>query len=143
MRFILYLFALLILAQPVGAQCVDIPSCKGAEVEARLRGAQYAKETAAAMPTPMPRPTKTPMPPTQTYTPVPPTETATPIPATQTAVPTVRPSETVVIVPTVEPRAVEVVKVEPQWVRVAATAVGVPLFLYLVFWAIKRFRLMM
>lgn len=102
MRFILCLFALFIFAQPVSAQCVDIPSCKGAEVESRLRGLQMVRETEEARPTNPPKPTKTPIPPTSTYTPIPPTKTNTPEPvATATAIPTVQPSATALIVPTV------------------------------------------
>lgn len=96
MRLILLVFALLALVQPVSAQCNDIPSCKGAEVEARERRFQMLRETEEAKPTSTPRPTQTPRPtmtatatsaPTQTPKP---TSTNTPQPvATATVVPSV------------------------------------------------------
>lgn len=131
MRLILLVFALLALAQPVSAQCIDIPSCKGAEVEARERRFQMLRETEAALPTQAPRPTKTPIPPTLTYTPMDqPTATNTPQPV---ATATVAPSVTVV--PTEPVR--EVLRIEkpeplPLWIRIPGAAIAVGLILFAV-----------
>lgn len=132
MRLILLVFALLALAQPVSAQCIDIPSCKGAEVEARERRFQMLRETEAALPTQTPRPTKTPIPPTLTYTPMDrPTATNTPQPV---ATATVAPSVTVM--PTRE-QVREVVRIEkpeplPLWIRIPLAAIAVGLILFAV-----------
>jgi len=134
MRSIILLLIVLTFAQPVNAQCVDIPSCKGAEVESRLRGAQYVTQTAEARPTSTPRPTRIP-PPTATETPLPkPTLTATEIPSTQTPQPvatmTVMPSVTeIVIMPTI---AARVVKPEPLplWIRIPLGIAAIVLILF-------------
>jgi len=149
MRLILCLFIFLVLAQPVGAQCVDIPSCKGAEVESRERRLQYARETEEAKPTSTPRPTRTPAPTmTATDTPRPsataePTRTQTPQPvATVTAMPSVT---EIAVMPTIAARVAEALKADkpeplPAWVKLTIQIVGVLLGLTMFLWSVAKIR---
>ena len=133
MRLILCLIAILMLTQPVSAQCADRASCIGQKVEIGVRLTDWAQETKTAMPTSTPRTTKTPIPTaTVTDTPKPsataePTKTQTPQPvATVTAVPSVT---EMVIVPTIAERVGKADPL-PMWIRIPLGIAAIVLILF-------------